>query len=90
MNSQNKNPNKALQVTAHKAPNLNADVGPGNILAAARTMDPPQLRNEGHARRGNDFGPGPITAMKNEANKAFHHYGAQGAPKVNADVQRPE
>ena len=27
MNSQNENPNKALQVTAHKAPNLNADVG---------------------------------------------------------------
>ena len=24
--------------------------------------------------------------MINEANNAFHHYGAQGAPKVNADV----
>ena len=34
-------PNKALQVTAHKAPNLNADVGSGNILATARTMDLP-------------------------------------------------
>jgi len=31
------------------------------------------------------FGP------KNEkigSNKAFHHYGAQGAPRVNADVQQ--
>ena len=41
---------------------VNADVGPGNILAVARTMDPPQLRNEGHARRGNDFRPKPGTA----------------------------
>ena len=24
--------------------------------------------------------------MKNAANKAFHTYGAQGAPRVNADV----
>jgi len=24
------------------------------------------------------------------ANKAFHPYGAQSAPRVNADVQRPE
>ena len=47
---------------AQGAPRVNADVGPGNILAAARTMDPPQLRNEGHARRGNDFGPKPGTA----------------------------
>jgi len=30
MNSQNENPNKALQVTAHKAPNLNADVRDDN------------------------------------------------------------
>ena len=80
-------PNKAFHAIGAKARlSMNADVGTGNISATARTMDPPQLRNEGHARRGNDFGPGPITAMKNEANKAFHHYGAQGAPKVNADV----
>ena len=25
--------------------------------------------------------------MKNAANKAFHTYGAQGAPRVNADVR---
>ena len=51
------------RVTAHKAaPTLNADVGSGNILAVARTMDPPQLRNEGHARRDNDFRPKPGTA----------------------------
>ena len=56
MNSQNENPNKAFQVTAHKAPNLNADVGTGIYMATARTMDPPQLRNEGHGRRGNDIG----------------------------------
>ena len=56
MNSQNENPNKALQVTAHKAPNLNADVGSGNILATARTMDLPPLNNKGHEPRGNDFG----------------------------------
>ena len=79
-------PTRRSTLRATSGATVNADVGPGNILAAARTMDPPQLRNEGHARRGNDFGPGPITAMKNEANKAFHHYGAQGAPKVNADV----
>ena len=34
--------NKALQVTAHKAPNLNADVGSGKIIwATARIMDLP-------------------------------------------------
>ena len=28
--------------------------------------------------------------MNNEmaSNKAFHHYGAQGAPRVNADVRK--
>ena len=26
--------------------------------------------------------------MKNAANKAFHTYGAQGAPRVNADVRK--
>ena len=25
--------------------------------------------------------------MKMGSNKAFHHYGAQGAPRVNADVR---
>jgi hypothetical protein len=35
---------------------VNADVGTGIYMATARTMDPPQLRNEGHGRRGNDIG----------------------------------
>ena len=35
---------------------LNPDVGTGIYMATARTMDPPQLRNEGHGRRGNDIG----------------------------------
>ena len=47
---------------AQGAPPVNADVGTGDISATARTMDPPQLRNEGHARRGNDLGPKPGTA----------------------------
>ena len=35
---------------------VNADVGSGNILATARTMDLPPLNNKGHEPRGNDFG----------------------------------
>ena len=41
---------------AQGAPRVNADVGTGIYMATARTMDPPQLRNEGHGRRGNDIG----------------------------------
>ena len=41
---------------AQGAPPVNADVGTGIYMATARTMDPPQLRNEGHGRRGNDIG----------------------------------
>ena len=41
---------------AQSAPRVNADVGTGIYMATARTMDPPQLRNEGHGRRGNDIG----------------------------------
>ena len=66
-------PNKALQVTAHKAPNLNADVGSGNILATARTMDLPPLKNNGHEPHGNDFGErSQEQPMKTGSNKAFH------------------
>ena len=58
-----KAPNNRFQRTSHKVRRpLNRDVGTGDISATARTMDPPQLRNEGHARRGNDFGPKPGTA----------------------------
>ena len=55
--SRNGNPNKALHpYGAQGAPRVNADVGTGIYMATARTMDPPQLRNEGHGRRGNDIG----------------------------------
>ena len=38
----NENPNKAFQTIGAKARlSLNADVGSGNILATARTMEPP-------------------------------------------------
>ena len=30
-----------------------------------------------------------MTCKTMNPNKAFHPYGAQGAPRVNADVQRP-
>ena len=40
MNSQNENPNKALQVTAHKAPNLNADVGISMKFDPIKPIDP--------------------------------------------------
>ena len=50
-------------------------------------MDPPPLINKGHEPRGNDFGErSQEQPMKMESNKAFHPYGAQGAPRVNADV----
>jgi len=55
--SQNNSPNKAFHTYgAQGAPRVNADVGTGIYMATARTMDPPQLRNEGHGRRGNDIG----------------------------------
>ena len=41
---------------AQGAPKVNFNVGTGIYMATARTMDPPQLRNEGHGRRGNDIG----------------------------------
>ena len=82
------NPNKALHhYGAQGAPRVNADVGSGNILATARTTDPPPLKNKGHEPRGNDLGErSQEQPMKMGSNKAFHHYGAQGAPRVNADV----
>ena len=50
-------------------------------------MDLPPLKNKGHEPRGNDFGErSQEQPMKMGSNKAFHHYGAQGAPRVNADV----
>ena len=50
-------------------------------------MDPPPLINKGHEPRGNDFGErSQEQPMKMGSNKAFHPYGAQGAPRVNADV----
>ena len=82
-------PNKGVQGTLHKVSGpLTPDVGSGNILATARTMDLPPLKNKGHEPRGNDFGErSQEQPMKKGSNKAFHHYGAQGAPKVNADVR---
>ena len=50
-------PNNGVQGTLHKVSGpLTPDVGTGIYMATARTMDPPQLRNEGHGRRGNDIG----------------------------------
>ena len=81
-------PNKGFLAIGAKARlSQNPDVGSGNILATARTMDLPPLKNKGHEPRGNDFGErSQEQPMKKGSNKAFHHYGAQGAPKVNADV----
>ena len=83
-----KGSNKRFQGTLHKVSGpLNRDVGSGNILATARTTDPPPLKNKGHEPRGNDLGErSQEQPMKMGSNKAFHHYGAQGAPRVNADV----
>ena len=83
-------PNKGFLAIGAKARlSQNPDVGSGNILATARTMDLPPLKNKGHEPRGNDFGErSQEQPMKKGSNKAFHHYGAQGAPKVNADVRR--
>ena len=72
---------------AQGAPKVNFNVGTGNISATARTMDPPQLRNKGHARRGNDFGPKPGTADENGSQQDVPPYVAQGAPKVNFNVR---
>jgi len=48
--------NNRFQGTLHKVSGpLNRDVGTGIYMATARTMDLPQLRNEGHGRRGNDI-----------------------------------
>ena len=71
--SQNENPNNAFHpYGAQGAPKVNADVG-SEYMATARTMDPPQLRNEGHARRGNDLEErSQEQPMKMGSNKAFH------------------
>ena len=54
---QNQEPQQSVApYVAQGAPRVNADVGTGIYMATARTMDPPQLRNEGHGRRGNDIG----------------------------------
>ena len=58
---------------AQGAPRVNADVGSGNILATARTMELPPHLNEGHESRGNDFGErSQEQPMKKGSNKAFH------------------
>ena len=50
-------------------------------------MDPPPPSRKEHRRRGHDFGQGQGMNSQNEnPNNAFHPYGAQGAPRVNADV----
>ena len=85
--SQNNSPNKAFHTYgAQGAPRVNADVGTGIYMATARTMDPPQLRNEGHGQRGNDFGPKPGTADEYWSQQDVPPYVAQGAPKVNSNV----
>ena len=66
---------------------LTRDVGSGNILATARTMDLPPQKNKGHEPRGNDFGErSQEQPMKMGSNKAFHRT-AHKAPPVNADVR---
>ena len=50
-------------------------------------MDSPPPSRKEHRPRGLDFGErSQEQPMKMESNKAFHPYGAQGAPRVNADV----
>ena len=72
---------------AQGAPRVNADVGSGNILATARTMDLPPQRNKGHEPRGNNLEErSQEQPMKMESNKAFHRT-AHKAPPVNADVR---
>ena len=74
---------------AQSAPKVNFNVGSGNILATARTMDlPPQL-NKGHEPRGNDFGERSQEQPMNIGRQQdVPPYAAQGAPKVNFNVQR--
>ena len=50
--------NKALQVTAHKAPNLNADVGLRKYWVAAREMDLPLPSTETASTARPRFGTG--------------------------------
>ena len=72
---------------AQGAPKVNFNVGSGNILATARTMDLPPLKNNGHEPHGNDFGErSQEQPMKKGSNKAFHRT-AHKAPPVNADVR---
>ena len=49
-------PHAAHLYSTVRGPIQTPDVGTGIYMATARTMDPPQLRNEGHGRRGNDIG----------------------------------
>ena len=50
--SQNENPNKALQVTAHNAPNLNADVGSENNGNCTTNGHSPNLDGKSIDRAG--------------------------------------
>ena len=51
-------------------------------------MDLPPQRNKGHEPRGNNLEErSQEQPMKMKSNKAFHPYGAQSAPRVNADVR---
>ena len=50
-------------------------------------MDLPHRQWKEHRPCCHDFGErNQEQPMKMESNKAFHPYGAQGAPRVNADV----
>ena len=79
-NSQNEIANKALQVTAHKAPNLNADVGLRNNGLPHVQWTFHTVNGKSIDRAGHDFGErSQEQPMKMESNKAFHHYAPQVA-----------
>ena len=72
---------------AQGAPRVNADVGSGNILATARTMDLPPLKNKGHERHGYDLGKrSQEQPMKNRIQQGVAPLRATSGARVNADV----
>ena len=73
---------------AQGAPRVNADVGSGNILATARTMEPPPPTTQRSRTTRKRFGRAkPGTADENGIQQGVPPLRATSGAKVNADVR---
>ena len=88
MNShENKSEQGVAPYVTQGVPRVNADVGSGNILATARTMDPPPPTTQRSRAARKRFGRAkPGTADENGIQQGVPPLRATSGARVNADV----